>query len=756
MKHFAHSANNVRSRHALEEHLSSVATLTGTFLEGCEFDSEGILAGLLHDLGKYGDLFQQRLENPNKVTGLDHWSPGAWVALTQYQALAAAFAIQGHHIGLRSWQEFEASVSRGNPVPIPPNLRLSEAKPEILLDHLKNSDIHIPSINSLFDRYPKGIGDMLEIRRLFSALTDADFIDTEAHFKGKCYRSNGPKLEAGKALKLVLDYIHGIAQQSNSSTPVNQVRQELLAACLSAAGLPSGLFTLSAPTGSGKTLSMLAFALKHAAKNNLKRVVMVIPYLTIIEQTANTYQDLFRGTFGNHYVLEHHSLAGLGAETADSDAEGINEKERQRRLLAQNWDAPIIVTTNVQLLESLFSNRPSTCRKLHRLANAVILFDEAQTLPVKLAVPTLAALSHLSQEWGSSVIFSTATQPAFDHLNEAVKKQIKSGWQPREIVPNSQMMTDRLRRVRYNWPEKGEPLGWESLADQIADTRQALCILNLKKHAHIVWETLDARAVEGLFYLSTNLCPSHRHATLNEVRKNLDEGKPCKLIATQCVEAGVDIDFPAVWRAIGPLDAIIQAAGRCNREGKRKRGETYVFIPEQEPYPPMEGYLQATKITAELLRRVGQEDFDPYDEGLTKRYYQTLYDLTDPATQFGDLQQAIKDIDFPGVAEKYRLIRQDAINMVVPYRKELDRYEELCTQADNKGLSAEWIRQSRSLTVSLYRPKADAPIWNAMKPVRYFRYNDSKQNDWFIYLRPEDYHEQLGLIPPEHVPLWIG
>ncbi len=760
--YFAHSANRCGEWHRTAEHLGAVASMAKAFLEPSEYATEAELAGFLHDLGKYGDLFQQRLRNPKQITGLDHWSCGAWVALRKHQALAAAFAIQGHHLGLRSWQELEQHAAKAIPKQLPLNLRLSEPAPDILLTRLKADGIDIPKTGCpMFNQVPEGIGDMLEIRRLFSALTDADFIDTEAHFqgdkRGKIYRQRGPELDAERALQLLLEHICVLTRNSDAPAHVNSVRQDLLAACQKSADLPLDLFTLTAPTGSGKTLAMLAFALKHAARHRLKRIILVIPYLSIIEQTADIYRSLFSAhDFGEHYILEHHSLAGLGPESVEDDAEGANEAERQRCLLAQNWDAPIVLTTSVQLLESLFSNRPSTCRKLHRMAGSVILFDEVQTLPVKLAVPTLAALSHLSEEWGSSVVFSTATQPAFEHLNEAVKKQGVPGWNPREIVQQSQTMTDRLRRVRYHWPSQGEVRDWASVAGEIAAVTQGLCIVNLKKDARAVWEILAENGTEGVYHLSTNLCPLHRKAVLKEVRRRLASGEPCRLIATQCIEAGVDVDFPAVWRAIGPLDAIIQAAGRCNREGKQHAGDVRVFIPEHEPFPPMPGYKQATKVMLELLRRVGVDKFDPYDGELIGHYYRTLYDLCDPDFQSGELLQSIREIDFPEVARRYRLIDQDSINIIVPYSEQLLCYEELSEWADSKGLSAGWIRKTRGITVSIYRPRGDAPVWNAIKPVRYFRSGSLTQDEWFIYLRSEDYHEHLGLVLPEQLHLLIA
>ncbi|MBF0564368.1 MAG: DEAD/DEAH box helicase [Nitrospirae bacterium] len=310
-------------------------------------------------------------------------------------------------------------------------------------------------VKSLFG---KPLTEMLDVRMLFSCLTDADFLDTEAHFegniKGSLYRESGPALDVKKALHSLEHYMTtNIYGKNDANIIVRDARNALWEMIVKSATMESGLFTLTAPTGSGKTLAMLKFALEHAAVNNLRRVVLVVPFLSIIEQTALIYRSVFQ-EFPERYVLEHHSLAGLGNESTENDCE--NAGERARRLLAENWDAPIIITTNVQLLESLFSNRPSACRKLHNLMGSIIMFDEAQTLPQALAVPTLGALSHLSKAYHCSVVFATATQPAFDSLHDAVKVFVSAGWQPVEAVPDHARLYNALRRYEVQWPADDE------------------------------------------------------------------------------------------------------------------------------------------------------------------------------------------------------------------------------------------------------------------------------------------------------------
>ncbi len=727
------------------------------------WNNEAQLAGLLHDLGKFGDLFQARLRG--EESGLDHWSAGAWVALEQ-KCAAAALAIQGHHIGLQSLAH--ADLKRLNPTWLAEHsqsLRLTAPDIQSLKNRFANDGLAMPQVKQsmLGNSLDATVPTMLDVRMLFSTLVDADYLDTEAHFEGdasgKRYRPSGPALDVTNALKLVLSTIEQTQVKTTASLNVQGVRSDLLKACLRSAERDSGLFTLTAPTGSGKTLAMLAFALAHAAKHGLERVVLVIPYLTITEQTARIYCDIFAPTFGEEFVLEHHSMAGVGKENSQQDNEGEagqpSYAERRRRLLAENWDAPLIVTTSVQLLESLFSNRPSACRKLHRLQRSIILFDEAQTLPAHLAVPTLAALSHLSASYGSSVVFATATQPAFSHLDKAVLETKAPGWQPHEIVPDPAALFAPMKRVEFNWDSPDTPVTWDELAGKLTQIPQALCIVNLKRHAKRLWEKLDDPTT---LHLSTNLCAGHRENVLKTVRERLVSEQPVRLVATQCVEAGVDLDFPAVMRAWGPLDAIIQAAGRCNREGRRSQlGQLRVFTPDDTGYPT-DSYQQATQIAQMIYRRHGAPGMKLDDPAFITAYYRELYDLagvtTAPASR--EILEAVECGNFPNVANLYRLIKQDAINVLVPYAPQQTLFDSLREQADDTGLTAVWMRAARPLTVSLYRPKDSDPIWDALLPVPVAGWKQREQNDWFIYAVPEHYHPQLGLIPPGTLNTWIA
>ena len=763
---YAHSANACGQWHRLSDHLRAVANLASRFAGNSPWAQEAALAGLLHDLGKYADRFQARLAG--KDSGLDHWSQGAWVALSQSRAIAAALAIQGHHVGLQrgSLDALRAMTLDALSTRHPFNLQLSDPDATRLLQRAQADGLQLDTPTStavaLQHGFAKAVAAMLDVRLLFSCLVDADFLDTEAHFEGdaqgKRARLTGPPLDPEAGIDALNRYMgERIRAGTRADAQVLAAREALWRATGEAAAAVPGVFTLTAPTGSGKTLAMLRFALEHAAVHKLKRIVLAVPFLTVIEQTAREYRRVFAG-FPANFILEHHSLGGLGEESERHDAEG--EQERQRRLLAENWDAPIVLTTNVQLLESLFSNRPSGCRKLHHLVEAVILFDEAQSLPQHLAVPTLAALSHLSAAYRSSIVFATATQPAFGTLHEAVTKHAASGWKPVEIVPDHPELFRKLNRVELTWPSADEKRTWADLALELRETHQALVVVNLKRHALALLDALGD--TPGMFHLSTNLCAEHRRAVLARVRKALADGQPCRLISTQCVEAGVDVDFPRVYRALAPLEAIAQAAGRCNREGRMntqgRLGEVIVFEPEEEGdwrrRYPTHAYYQATEVTRTLLASLGGLDIS--DPAVFQTYYRRLYDLNNPAAQNADLNQAATPAVFAEMARRYRLIDTDAIQVLVPWADRGEEFRALRTEAEESGITADWMRRAQGLAVSVYRRKDGPPAWAIpAKLQRRGRMDAGVSDEWFI-LEGDYYDDTLGLTPPEGPQLFIA
>jgi CRISPR-associated endonuclease/helicase Cas3 len=481
---------------------------------------------------------------------------------------------------------------------------------------------------------------MLDARMLFSALVDADFIATEGHFNGAVAqpyipREEGPALDIDNALAALGRYVAEVRKR-HADDPISPLREQLYSAAVTAAMDSPGAFTLTAPTGCGKTLAMLAFALHHAKQHRLRRIILVMPFLNIIDQAAKIYRAIFseKGGFPENTVVEHHSLAGRRGGSAEGDDNGRNYPAR---LLSENWDAPIILTTTVQFFESLMACKTSPCRKLHRIAGSVVLFDEAQSLPPRLAAGSLATVSRLADSSGpyrTSIVLATATQPAFDLLDRRIRERsLSPGWKPREIVEeNAALFQGVSSRVAATWRHE-TPIDLDGLALEIARLRRVLCIVNLKRHAVRLATKLRELGAQGLLHLSTNLCPAHRDKVLRRIDARMKRGEPICLIATQCVEAGVDLDFPVVYRALAPLEAIAQAAGRCNRHGIGATGRLIVFKPLDSGrlYPP--GYGAAVQATESFLKIVARtRDGSAVDiinsPALLRRYYEHLYGLT--------------------------------------------------------------------------------------------------------------------------------
>jgi CRISPR-associated endonuclease/helicase Cas3 len=746
---YAHTTNDGRPWEPVIMHLTRVAELAEAFTGAWGSAWEGRAAGMLHDLGKYGELFQDVLKG--RAHKVDHSTPGARAALETYglPGLAVILAIQAHHGGLRSGHRATLLKSLRMDAPESADGRRYAARdiPALLADFTNDGGVRPPAGDSrIGDSVKASLWDAagLDARMVFSALVDADYLATAAHFEqppeGYRVPAGGPALDPARGLALLEAHVAEVAARTSASQEIRSLRHDLLCACLAGAEQKPGLFTLTAPTGSGKTLAMMAFALRHAALHGLQRVVVVLPYLSIIEQSARVYRAVFEA-LGSDYVLEDHSLAhepeprGAAAEERDTGRDAV-------RVLAQNWDAPVIVTTTVRFFESLFANRPGDCRKLHNVARSVILFDEAQTMPSPLAVPTLAALAQLRSAYGCSIVFSTATQPALRGVfeaAEAARPRSAAGWWPAELADPGLRLFDRARRVHVIWPQK--QTSWECLAGQVAQEPQALVIVNLRRHASKLFRLVRDAIAEGAYHLSTDMCPAHRIAALDEVRGRLKDGLPCRLISTQCVEAGVDIDFPAVWRALGPLDAVAQAAGRCNREGRRALGEVRVFRPpdERRLYPSDTYGLAATTL-AQMLTR--DPALDIHDPAIVHTYFERYFASADQADK--GLEDAILTLDFEAMAKHYRWIDDDGASLLVPYGPRRAEFGALAEQARGGRINAAWLRAARPLAVSV-RGKLSRALWDRCEEVK----REGESIGWYILTDPAAYDPALGLAPDD-------
>lgn len=471
---------------------------------------------------------------------------------------------------------------------------------------------------------------------LFSCLVDADFLDTERYMN--------PDQAEVRGVDIGLQDLHTKFQRYqrrfDADTPLNAARGRIFDSVTGSADLPPGFFSLSVPTGGGKTNTGMGFALEHALHHDMQRVVVVIPYTSIIKQTADVYRDIF----GADSVVEHHS-------SVDPDKESD-----WNRLAAENWDAPIIVTTSVQFFDSLHSNKPSRCRKLHNITRSVVILDEVQTLPPGLLDPILDGMRELDEQYGVSFVFSTATQPAF-----ADRPGFRGLTGVRELAPRAHAIFEDFQRVSYEFPARREKIPWEDVADRIAGHEQVLAIVNTKKDAGELYQLL---ADETTFHLSSSMCPSHREAVLDVVTKRLDASLPCRLVSTQVVEAGVDIDFPVLYRAFGPLDSIVQAAGRCNREGKLDCGRAIVFRPEDGGMPPG-AYRTAADLTEILVPDL--QPADMYSPELFQDYFARLYNVQNLDEK--DILERRADLDFPETAARFHLINSDTHPVIVPWQE---------------------------------------------------------------------------------------
>ncbi len=489
----------------------------------------------------------------------------------------------------------------------------------------------------------------------FSALVDADFLDTEQHFNAgkRPERANHWPI-ADLWERFTTSYQQSFADAPKSN--LNTIRAEVYQDCLNAANLPPGFFRLAVPTGGGKTLSSLAFALQHALKYDYERIIYAIPYTSIIDQTAKVFRDVLGDA---QALIEHHSDIAL------QDPENPTLPEIRRRLAAENWDASLIVTTTVQLFESLLGCGTGKCRKLHNIAHSVIVLDEVQMLPVYFLTPILDVLRQLVTHYGVTVVLCTATQPDFE------SRQGFEGLENiREIIPLSAQERHfaTLRRVEYQLPKADETWTWEQVATRVQAEQQILVIVNTRRDATELMDmltpgdTLDEEDSSALFHLSTRLCGMHRRAVSEEVRRRLKAGEPCRLIATQVIEAGVDVDFPLVMRAVGPLDRIVQAAGRANREGKMEHpGMVIVFHPADGHFPKG-SYLVGSDITKRLLKNASA---DLHDLQLYQGYFHEYYGY--PYLDYYDIQETRKRFEYPLVAEKFRMIEDDSTAVIVKY-----------------------------------------------------------------------------------------
>lgn len=690
--------------HSLEEHLTDVADLAKRFAQYIGTADWAYMAGLWHDLGKYNPGFQRYLQEVGGISpedahlesdstsasppvhkrGPDHSTAGAVHAIRRfaqdhpYGEIAGrvlAYMIAGHHGGLADWHERKALGSR---------LQQGE-------QHLQKALAGKPPASLLQaplpDSFPApGTCPALWIRMLFSTLVDADFLDTEAFMSPEraVLRGDYPSMEL---LNTRYHTYMETLQHQASDTSVNRHRRDILSQCLEGGALPPGLFSLTVPTGGGKTLAGLGFALAHALHHNKRRIIYVIPYTSIIEQTA----AICRKVLGTDAVVEHHSQfdpASSGVETT------------RQRLACENWDAPVIITTNVQFFESLYAHQTSRVRKLHNIADSVVILDEAQMLKPSLLDPIRHVMRELINRYGVSMVLSTATQPV---LSAPPQRPLREDPVPdmpaaRELMAHPAELYRQLNRVSVH--TSLELRSWECIAESLCQHEQVLCIVNRRQDCRDLHDLMP----EGTIHLSALMCGAHRSDVIAQIKQRLQNGQPIRVISTQLVEAGVDIDFPVVYRAMAGLDAIAQAAGRCNREGALEaNGQVHVFVP---PTDPPRGMLSdAEQAGREVLRQLAPEKH-PLDPDCMTRYFQCFYNRVarhDAGYDEGDILRDKLcpnrgfEFAFRSASEAFQLIQDGYRPVIVPYGNGAELIERL--RAGYIGRDT--LRQAQRFTVTL-------------------------------------------------------
>jgi CRISPR-associated endonuclease/helicase Cas3 len=731
---YAHTKEEDRSKwQPLKTHLVNTAKLVKAICDSPALINFAETCGFLHDIGKYSTAFQNRLMGSTKP--VEHSAAGAQYIVSkangdnqkEFLAKLIAYCIAGHHTGLPDYGSPTDHVSESTL-----SARLKRQIEDYSAFYVEFPDYQFDFPKSLPITSTRKYGEFsiaFLVRMLYSLLVDADFLETEAFINGPKDRGDFPALP--QIQKVFTQFLTGF---DNPESAINIKRTELLRSCIAQAGSDQGLFSLTIPTGGGKTYTSLAFALAHAKAHKLKRIIYCIPYTSIIEQTAR----VFRESLKMDCILEHHSNYDWQSKNSqeDTNSEGASANTAIEKLkwASENWDIPIIVTTNVQFFESLFANRSSRCRKVHSMMNSVIIFDEAQMLPRDYLEPCMASLAELIVNYKSSVLLCTATQPPLGRF-------FPKALQPKELVQSPKDVYTFFKRVSVK--NLGRQTD-EEISRQINAAEQALCIVNTRKHAKGLFDQINEK---GRYHLSTLMCPAHRSIVVDQIRKQLAEGKPCRVVSTQVMEAGIDLDFPVGFRALAGLDSIVQAAGRVNRENERNQGTLYVFEPDSVFVKHTPAYIQQT---ADVARIILSQYEDPISVPALTAYYQELYGIQgknafDKNEIMAHFEKGISDepnFDFRTAAEKFKIIKNDTVSVIVPWDDFANREINKLRYAD---LQVSFLRSLQPYTVNIYPNEFNALYQTGNIEIIKERFAV------LINLEKEVYHPETGLVIPDVV-----
>lgn len=689
---------------ALKDHLENVAALAGEFAGTFDAARHGVRTGLLHDAGKYSPAGQRRMANPEHMPKVDHATAGAKIAI-EFRDAFAAFAVAGHHSGLMDAGSAYASM--------PSDGTLQGRLKKELKGQLDASPFWTeiqPDPKPCFPAWlnPQDVyGQQFYTRMLFSCLVDADFLDTEKFMmEGKPLRNPGERLPC--LLEKLRRYVASWLESPEGE--LNRMRSDVLRRCLMGGDDPRGIYTLTVPTGGGKTVSSLAFALSHAVRHGQNRVIYVIPYTSIIEQNAAVFADIL----GPDNVLEHHSNANYAEEGEDAE----DERTLRRRLASENWDAPVVVTTAVQFFESLYASQTSRCRKLHNIANSVILFDEAQMLPLSELKPCVAAIAELAKHYNSTTVLCTATQPALEDLIA----EFAPNHFVRELCPNPEALFRAMRRV--NLVREGRMEDAE-ISGRISEREQVLCVVNTRNRARNLFESLPK---EGRYHLSTFMTAEHRSRKLAEIRRRLNAGEICRVVSTSLIEAGVDVDFPEVWREEAGLDSVLQAAGRCNREGKRSAQDScvHVFSCTGQQLDRIKQNISAMRMTADRCEALDSMQ-------AIRAYFENLRRIRGNSIDKAGILPLCMQMNFRTVGRMFHLIEDDGVTVYIPSEENAAQLNALREGRYDRALLRKLGRSAVSVYREQYRMLLEAGKLELV------------EREFVILADPENYDSECGL-----------
>lgn len=703
MRYIAHKDGE--REQSIKEHLEGTAERAGEFAEKFGKKEWGYCCGMLHDIGKYSEEFQRKIQEDTNDR-VDHATAGAQVCKERggYYSILS-YCIAGHHAGLPDYGNTAMSSSL-----------CGRWKKRICDYHAYKDEIKIPKLDTdpiVFSKDRNmdfALGTF--IRMLYSCLVDADFLDTESFMKnGDTGRNSGESMETlqNRLEKHISEWL-----KNTDTDTINGRRTEILKNCIKEGKQKEGIFRLTVPTGGGKTLASLAFALEHAVKNHKDRIIYVIPYTSIIEQNA----QVFREILGEDNVLENQ---------CNVDYES-SEEFKPMQLASENWDKPVVVTTNVQFFESLFANKSSKCRKLHNIANSVVILDEAQMLPMDYLKPCTAMLQELVDGYRTSIVLCTATQPTLDAFfreNALIK----------ELCPRMEEQFQFFQRVNYQNLGK---IRWDDLLEKLKRENNALCIVNTKKAAQMIYKEIDG---EGIYHLSTSMYPKHRKRVLKKIRERLKNNEKCIVISTSLVEAGVDLDFARVYRQIAGLDSMIQAAGRCNREGKRKLSESMVYIFDLEESYPVQSQRQQMDVSKGIL----QDYADIADLKAITDYFTRLYHYRGTSLDKKKIMDEFQKMEcnFAKVAKEFRLIEENTRVIFINREPEAD---ELLQELRIKGVTRERMRKAGQYCIQVYdNEKSENSFFDKLNGAGMLKPISEEMQDFYELAAGEQYSEEYGL-----------